>query len=79
MTTCPAYKQLSDVLGDHALTYGSDGESIAKLNQLKDTIYSHIVSGKLAPIIEEQAIIFSNNACLANFSSPLAGRMRHSP
>ena len=47
----------SDVMGDHAIACGAQGEKIARHNHLRDSLYHTAVSASLAPLREERALL----------------------
>ena len=67
---CPACQRPSDRFGDHALACGSDGERIARHNNLRDALYSVASSANLAPRKEEQALLPGTNSKPADVLIP---------
>ena len=54
---CIACGQVSDWYGDHAISYGSQGERIARHNHLRDALFHTAVSASLGPTREDRALL----------------------
>ena len=54
---CPACKAPSDNLGDHALCCANEGERIARLNALRDALYSTAAAASLGPAKEVRFLL----------------------
>ena len=67
---CPACGRLSDKEGDHAISCGSEGERIARHNQLRDVLYQTAVSASLAPTKEDRALLPGTDARPADVFIP---------
>ena len=49
---CPACQQPSDIMGDHALGCGSEGERIMRHNLLRDVLHQTAAAAMLWPVKE---------------------------
>ena len=67
---CPACNLPSDVMGDHALGCGSQGERIARHNLLRDALYQTAVSASLAPVKEGRFLLPGRDARPADLLIP---------
>ncbi len=54
---CPACNKPSDVLGDHAMCCGSNGERIARHNALRDALFTTAQSAALGPVREDRFLL----------------------
>ena len=54
---CIACGQISDTLGDHAVSCASRGERISRHNPLRDAIYQSASSACLGPTREDRALL----------------------
>ena len=54
---CVACGSLSDVMGDHAISCGFEGERIARHNYLWNALYHTAVTASLAPSKEDRALL----------------------
>ena len=67
---CPACQHQSDREGDHAISCGSEGERIARHNQLRDHLFNTCVCAALGPVKEERALIPGSDARPADVLIP---------
>ena len=67
---CPACRQHSDRLGDHAMNCAWQGERISRHNSLRDTIHSTAVSAGLGPTREGRFLLPGQGAKPADVLIP---------
>ena len=67
---CPACRQPSDVMGDHALGCGSQGERIMRHNLLRDVLYQTAAAAMLGPVKEGRFLLPGRDARPADLLIP---------
>ena len=67
---CPACKQPSDVMGDHALGCGSAGERIMRHNLMRDVLYQTAAAAMLGPVKEGRFLLPGRDARPADLLIP---------
>ena len=69
-STCPACHQPSDLMGDHALGCGSQGERIARHNLLRDAMHQTAAAAALGPVKEGRYLLPGRDARPADLLIP---------
>ena len=69
-SSCPACHQPSDVMGDHALGCGSDGERIMRHNLLRDVLHQTAAAAMLGPVKEGRFLLPGRDARPADLLIP---------
>ena len=67
---CPACDRPSDVLGDHAILCGHEGDRIARHDHLRDAIYNQAAEAMLAPKKEERNLLQDTDSRPADILIP---------
>ena len=67
---CPACHRPSDVMGDHALGCGSQGERIGRHNLLRDALHQTAAAAALAPVKEGRFLLPGRDARPADLLIP---------